>query len=127
MSTWKCNLCGAVINIDPEFEEDYDEILWGHIQMAHEQKFAEIQNWETPFMLEECYSRGLISTVDKAEFLGQIIDVFEDFLEERGIVLPNEERDQDPDNAAIIYGTDYGQLQDELAGMMVGWGLMVDG
>ena len=68
-----------------------------------------------------------IGQKDRAEFIGQIIDIFEDFLEERGIVLPNEERGQDPDNAAIIYGTDYGQLQDELAGMMVGWDLMVDG
>ena len=61
---------------------------------------------------------------DKAEFLGQIIDIFEDFLEERGIELPNVERDQDPDNAAIIYGTDYGHLRDQLEGMMVGWDLM---
>ena len=61
---------------------------------------------------------------DKAEFLGQIIDIFEDFLEERGIELPNEEREQDPDNAAIIYGSDYDQLQEELEVMMVEWDLM---
>ena len=61
---------------------------------------------------------------DKAEFLGQIIDIFEDFLEERGVMFPNEERDQDPDNAAIIYGTDYGYLSEELETLMIGWDLM---
>lgn len=60
---------------------------------------------------------------DKAEFLGQIIDIFEDFLEERGVNLTNEEREQDPD-AAIIYGTDYGQLREELEVMMIAWGVM---
>lgn len=61
---------------------------------------------------------------DKAEFLGQIIDIFEDFLDERGIELPNDERNQDPDNAAIIYGTDYGYLAEELEVMMIEWDLM---
>ena len=63
---------------------------------------------------------------DKAEFLGQIIDIFEDFLEERGVMFPNDERDQDPDNAAIIYGADYGDLQDELTALMIGWDLMCE-
>ena len=54
------------------------------------------------------------------EFLGQIIDIFEDFLEEKGIEIPNEERD-DSDNPAIIYGTDYGNLSDELENLMVAW------
>ena len=67
-----------------------------------------------------------IGANDKAEFLGQIIDIFEDFLEEKGVMFPNEERDQDPDNAAIIYGTDYGDLQDELTALMIGWDLMCD-
>lgn len=61
---------------------------------------------------------------EKAEFFGQIIDVFEDFLEERNIVLPNKEREEDPDSAAIIYGTDYGQLQSELEALMVAWDLV---
>lgn len=54
-TTWKCNICGEIINIDEDFIGDYDEILWGHIQMEHEEKFKEVVDWETPFMLEECY------------------------------------------------------------------------
>ena len=65
-----------------------------------------------------------IGANDKAEFLGQIIDIFEDFLEERGVMFPNEERDQDPDNAAIIYGSDYGWLSECLEVMMIEWDLM---
>ena len=60
---------------------------------------------------------------EKAEFLGQIIDIFEDFLEERGVRLDNPEREED-DDAAIIYGTDYGELQSQLEALMVGWRLM---
>lgn len=57
-----------------------------------------------------------ISTVvfaaDIPEFIGQIIDFLEDFLEEKGITIPNPEKDEDPDdeNTAIIYGTDYGNI-----------------
>ena len=58
------------------------------------------------------------------EFIGQIIDIFEDFLGERGVTLPNDEREQDED-AAIIYGTDYGQLQTELIDTMWNWGIEV--
>lgn len=58
------------------------------------------------------------------EFIGQIIDIFENFLEERGVTLPNDEREQD-EYAAIIYGTDYSQLQTELIDTMWNWGIEV--
>lgn len=58
------------------------------------------------------------------EFIGQIIDIFEDFLEEREVTLPNDEREQD-EYAAIIYGTDYDQLQTELIDTMWNWGIEV--
>ena len=43
----------------------------------------------------------------------QFIEVFEDFLDEKGIVIPNDEKDEDPD-ASNIYGTDYGNLSDSI-------------
>lgn len=60
------------------------------------------------------------------EFIGQIIDTFEDFLEEKGIDIPNDEKDDrdDPESAAIIYGTDYGQLQTALEGLLLNWGVI---
>lgn len=55
---------------------------------------------------------------EMAEFSGQIIDIFEDFLTKRKITLKNEERDlylktedDDPKNVAIIYGTVYEELE----------------
>ena len=63
----------------------------------------------------------LINNKDLPEYTGQIIDLFEDFLEEKGVEIENDERDED-DYAAIIYGTDYGYLQDGLKQIMRNWG-----
>ena len=57
---------------------------------------------------------------NKCEFIGQIIDIFEDFLEEKGIDILNDEK-EDSENPAIIYGTDYDNLQDDLEAMMIAW------
>lgn len=51
----------------------------------------------------------MIKQENRTEFLGQLIDVVEDWLEEKEIDIPNEERDGI--NAAIIYGSDYDKLQ----------------
>ena len=56
------------------------------------------------------------------EFKGQIVDVFEDFLSERGYMLNNPDRDEaikngeydDPEEAAIIWGEDYDIIADEV-------------
>ena len=42
-----------------------------------------------------------------------IIDIVEDFLEERNINIENDEK-QDSDNPAIIYGTDYDELDQKI-------------
>lgn len=69
-----------------------------------------------PFVKEE----------ERPELIGQVIDLFEDFLDEKGIVLENEERDEnmdgeDPDSMANIYGSDYDELQDGLEKIFRGW------
>jgi len=58
----------------------------------------------------------MIKQETKTEFLGQLIDVVEDWLEEQGIDIPNEEKDEL--NAAIIYGADYDKLQNEFNSIM---------
>ena len=62
------------------------------------------------------------------EFIGQIIDIFEDFLDDRGIVLDNPERDEDedlnPEEAANIFGSDYGDLQSEIEDTLENWGII---
>ena len=47
----------------------------------------------------------------------KILDIFETFLEEKGVVIPNEDRDDDP-SAAILYGTDYGDLESLLIDLL---------
>lgn len=58
----------------------------------------------------------MIKQENKTEFLGQLIDVVEDWLEEKGIDIPNEEKDEL--DAAIIYGSDYDKLQSEFNSIM---------
>lgn len=57
----------------------------------------------------------------KAEFLGQLIDCVEDFLEEKGVYIPSKDRDiaitngEDPDGLALIYGENYDYLANQFA------------
>jgi hypothetical protein len=43
----------------------------------------------------------------------QILDLFEEYLESKGVEIDNPERAED-DNAAQLYGTEYGMLQDAI-------------
>lgn len=51
----------------------------------------------------------------RRELVAYIIDIFEDFLDEKGVRVPNPERDaEDPDNEANIYGEDFDVLMDKI-------------
>ena len=71
----------------------------------------------------------MIQQNDKEEFLGQVIDTFEDFLDEKGVVLPNKERDEDedlaPEESANIYGSDYDLLHKRLEAVFIRWDIMI--
>lgn len=71
----------------------------------------------------EVPARKISSNSDRLETIGCFIDIFEDFLEEKGINIQNEEKDQDED-AAIIYGTDYGNLSDRIESLLVNLGVL---
>lgn len=62
-----------------------------------------------------------IKQTDEVEFIGQFIDVFEDFLDSKGISIDNADRDADDDDAAIIYGEDYDILADEILSILHNW------
>lgn len=70
----------------------------------------------------------LIEKEDKLEFIGQIIDIFEDFLEEKGINIQNEDREDDADldkeSAAIIYGNDYYLLEEKISETLANWNIV---
>ena len=57
---------------------------------------------------------------DKAEFVGQIVDTFEDYFTDNNIIWPNPDRDaeesvsDDITNTAIIYGLDYDVITNDV-------------
>lgn len=59
------------------------------------------------------------------EFIGQIIDIFEDFLDAKEIRLENELRDDDenPDIWSNIFGDDYYAIEDKLKKLLKNWSL----
>lgn len=65
----------------------------------------------------------MVTEKERLEFIGQIIDIFEDFLEEKGIEIQNDEK-EDIENPAIIYGTDYGDLSDSIENLMISWDVL---
>lgn len=60
---------------------------------------------------------------DRAEFLGNIMDAIEDFLEEKGVDIPNDEKEES-DNPAILYGTGYGNLCNGIEQVLIAWGVL---
>ena len=54
------------------------------------------------------------------ELIGSIIDIFDDFLEAKGIDLQNPEKEES-ENPAVFYGTDYGIVQSELEDLLCVW------
>ena len=64
------------------------------------------------------------------EFICDVIEMFEDFLEEKGITIENPEKqeaiDDGEDSELIcnIYGTDYGWLQSEIEASLKFWELI---
>lgn len=68
---------------------------------------------------------------DNLEFIGQLIDIFEDFLDKRGIIIPNEERDDDKilrnlgsEDSANIYGDDYFTLENQIKETLQNWNVI---
>lgn len=71
-----------------------------------------------------------LCTEEVAQFTGEIIEIFEDFLERKQIVIANDEKDdaitdgEDPACIGNIYGTDYGELQSDIEETLLRWRLI---
>lgn len=70
----------------------------------------------------------MIHENERMEFTGQIIDIFEDFLQEYDAVLSfdetNDALDDEEENEVCIYGTAYDQLAQKLEALIRSWGLV---
>lgn len=66
-----------------------------------------------------------VAREDVPELIGQFIDVFEDFLDEKEVRIPNDEKTEDDEEfAANIYGTDYDNLSDNIEAILMRWKLI---
>lgn len=54
-----------------------------------------------------------------------IIEVFEDFLERRGIAIDNPEKEEVGEDASLIYGSDFGELQDGIEAILYSAGCVL--
>lgn len=71
----------------------------------------------------------MIKKEDNLEFIGQLIDIFEDFLDEKGIIIPNEERDIDKilgniGDSVNIYADDYFVLENQIRKTLQNWNVI---
>lgn len=93
-----------------------------------------IWNADTEDLIKELEERGALSNVkpvqldDEPEFIGRLVDIMEDFLCQKGVMIDNPERDEDGDeDAAIIYGSDYDALANEFRHVMRVYHFLSDG
>lgn len=70
----------------------------------------------------------MIKKEDKSEFIGQIMDLFEDFLDEYGIKIPQKEGvdDYDPDTPVNLCEKAYDDLAEHLETFFHRWGVIKD-
>lgn len=98
-----------VANEDPEmsFEQGYNNAL--------EYVFELLGIEYAPKVFDE-------NSNDRAEFKGQIVDIFEDFLDENGYDFKNKDRDaaieEDENELAHIYGEDYDRIADTVESVL---------
>lgn len=75
------------------------------------------------------FNTNKVTNDDLPELVGQLIDIFEDFLAEKGIEIENPEKaeavadGEDPESICILYGTDYGDLQSSIEETLINWKL----
>lgn len=70
-------------------------------------------------------TKNMIGQNDKTELIGGIIDIFEDFLDKKGVTLEppkkSYEMELDGGTNANIYGSDYDSISDSLESLLRSW------
>ena len=102
--------------------EAYDEFTSN--MNDYEKDFGDVIAELTATLNAPIDKKGPATHDDRLEFLGQLIDVVEDFLDVKGVEIENPDRDREDDNAAIIYGSDYDVLSEGLEHTLVNWDLL---
>ena len=94
---------------------DMNEVIQSVFDTLEEFRKCDYDNGDEYLYYYTILSEGLCDNGCRVDLdtCAAIIGVFEKFLEIRGIDIPNDEREDD-DNPAIIYGSDYFELEDEI-------------
>lgn len=114
-------LCTMMAPITKDFTIECrgeDEEIWGFMKDITEPQGWAARNGVVVYPREQ-----------RSEFICQIIDIFEDFLDSKGIVLANSDRDEDPnldpEEAANIYASDYYNLEARIGAVLDNWEVVV--
>ena len=70
---FKCKHCYQEFDCD---EENYEETLWGRLQMIHEKIFNEYQNYDTPYMIENNYEK----MINMKKYSSAVEDYFQNVI-----------------------------------------------
>lgn len=62
----------------------------------------------------------MIKGDDAVALVAELIETFEDFLESKGIDIPNPDK-AESEGPCLIYGDDYGNLSSDIEGVLTGW------
>lgn len=112
--------------MQPEVIEDFDEMgsdfYLNKPAMCLMGLSSLIPKMERKYAFQQALKIPL-SQSDKTELFGQMIDVFEDFLDEKHVWFKNSER-EDTEDAAIIFGSDYDVIVQKLEGILEAWNLI---
>lgn len=75
----------------------------------------------------------MIKLEDQCEFIGQIMDCIEDFLQEKGISFPETRQmmidagcseEEIDENDAILYGDNYSNLSESIESVLMNWDIL---
>lgn len=105
-------LAPFIMEGDVVFEGDYNE----HWRFHFYDGKMRYQNGRVVYEDADPYFRRS----ERQEMIGCVIDVFEDWLEEKGITaedIPNDDREDD--NETLIYGCDYGTLEGRIEEVLI--------
>lgn len=71
-----CDHCGKEFSCN---KDDYEEILWGHLQIDHEDIFKDYENLDTPDMIEANYDKLLVTKIFEIQGCLEIKDVPDEY------------------------------------------------
>ena len=129
---------GRIFNFDEiEKEEDLrkmsdDELRDWHKNIIDAREgYGDMDDWglvldEVEMLIDSEIQDRVHNPHLKNDFLAVIIDNIEDWIDKKGIRIPNEERDkEDIDNTANIYGEDFDWMMDMLRHVCCEHGIIV--